>query len=462
MAEAGLKTACISKLFPTRSHTVAAQGGINAALGNMHKDDWKWHFYDTVKGGDWLGDQNTIHYMCREAPRAILELESYGMPFSRTKEGKIYQRAFGGGTKDYGKGGQAYRCAAVADRTGHSMLHTLFGRALASDCTFFIEYYALDLLMEEGRCRGVICMNMADGTIHRIAANQTIIATGGFGRAYYSSTSGHTSTGDGNGMVCRAGIPQQDMEFIQFHPTGIYGAGCLITEGCRGEGGYLTNSKGERFMLRYAPTAKDLASRDVISRAITLEIMEGRGCGPLKDHVHLCLNHLPAETIHNKLPGICETAMIFSAVDATKEPIPVVPTVHYGMGGIPTNWRTEVLTIDDQGKDRIIPGLLALGESCCSSAHGANRLGANSLLDLATFGKKAAEITIEQYKPGAGIKQLNKNIGTATIGKLEKFRTSDGPLPTAKIRLNLQKTMQKYAAVFRKADILAEGIITKY
>lgn len=461
MAEAGLKTACISKLFPTRSHTVAAQGGINAALGNMHKDDWRWHFYDTVKGSDWLGDQDAIHFMCKEAPNAVLELESYGMPFSRTKEGKIYQRAFGGGTKDYGKGGQAYRCAAVADRTGHSMLHTLFGRALSCDCTFFIEYYALDLLMEDGRCRGVICINMADGTIHRISANQTIIATGGFGRAYYSCTLAHTCTGDGNGMVSRAGLPQEDMEFIQFHPTGIYGAGCLITEGCRGEGGFLRNSKGERFMLRYAPTAKDLASRDVISRAITLEIMEGRGCGPLKDHIDLCLNHIPAEVIHTKLPGICETAMIFTGVDPTKEPIPVLPTVHYSMGGIPTNWRSEALTIDEKGHDQIVPGLLALGEASCASAHGANRLGANSLLDLVTFGKKAAQITAEKYKPGTGVKPVDKDTGLKTLKKLEKLRTADGPLPTAKIRTNLQKTMQTYAAVFRKEETLAEGMVSE-
>ena len=458
MAEAGLKTACISKLFPTRSHTVAAQGGINAALGNMHHDDWRWHFYDTVKGSDWLGDQDAIHYMTKEAPNAVLELEGYGMPFSRTKEGQIYQRAFGGGTKDYGKGGQAYRCAAVADRTGHSMLHTLFGRALAYDCTFFIEYFALDLLMEGDRCRGVICMNMADGTIHRISSNQTILATGGFGRTYYSCTSAHTCTGDGNAMISRAGLPQQDAEFVQFHPTGIYGAGCLMTEGCRGEGGFLRNSKGERFMVKYAPSAKDLACRDVVSRAITIEIMEGRGCGPLKDRIDLCLYHLPTETILKNLPGICETAMIFAGVDATKEPIPVLPTVHYNMGGIPTNWRTEVLTIDENGKDKVVPGLLALGEAASHSAHGANRLGANSLLDLVTFGKKAAEITIEGYKPGEGVKPVDKNAGLPTLEKIERLRTSNGPLSTAKIRSNMQRTMQNYAAVFRKEDILLEGV----
>ena len=340
LAEAGYKTACISKLFPTRSHTVAAQGGINAALGNMHQDDWRWHFYDTVKGSDWLGDQDAIQYMTREAPAAILELESYGMPFSRTKEGKIYQRAFGGQSQDWGKGGQAYRCCAVADRTGHSMLHTLFGRALGYDCIFFVEYFALDLIMEGDECRGIMAYNMADGTIHRMKANQTIMATGGYGRAYFSCTSAHTCTGDGGGMVARAGLPLEDPEFVQFHPTGIYGAGCLITEGCRGEGGILRNSEGERFMERYAPTAKDLASRDVVSRSMTMEILEGRGVGPEKDHCYLHLNHLPAETLMERLPGICETAHIFAGVDATKEPIPVLPTVHYNMGGIPTDWKT--------------------------------------------------------------------------------------------------------------------------
>lgn len=457
LAEAGFKTACISKLFPTRSHTVAAQGGINAALGNMHKDDWRWHFYDTVKGSDWLGDQDAIHYMCKAAPEAVLELESYGMPFSRTKDGKIYQRAFGGGSKNFGKDGQAYRCASVADRTGHSMLHTLFGRALAYDCVFFIEYFALDLIMENGVCRGVICLNMADGSIHRIAANQTMIATGGYGRTYQSCTSAHTCTGDGNAMVSRAGLPMQDPEFVQFHPTGIYGAGCLMTEGCRGEGGVLKNSNGERFMLRYAPTAKDLASRDVVSRAITIEIMQGRGCGPLKDHMNLHINHLPAATIHEKLPGICETAMVFAGVDATKEPIPVLPTVHYNMGGIPTNWKTQVLTVDEQGKDKIIPGLLSAGESACASAHGANRLGANSLLDLVTFGRKAAHLTQEIYKPGHGVQPLSKEAGLESIKKLEAIRTSSGPLSAATIRTNMQKTMQNYAAVFRKEEIMAEG-----
>ena len=458
LAEAGFKTACISKLFPTRSHTVAAQGGINAALGNMHQDDWRWHFYDTVKGSDWLGDQDTIHYMCKEAPHAVLELESYGMPFSRTKDGKIYQRAFGGQSKNYGKGGQAYRCAAVADRTGHSMLHTLFGRALAYDCVFFIEYFALDLIMDkDGVCRGVICLNMADGSIHRFAANQTMIATGGYGRTYFSCTSAHTCTGDGNAMVSRAGLPMEDPEFVQFHPTGIYGAGCLMTEGCRGEGGVLRNSNGERFMERYAPTAKDLACRDVVSRAITLEIMGGRGCGPRKDYMNLCINHLPANVIHEKLPGIAETAMIFAGVDPTKEPIPVLPTVHYNMGGIPTNWKTQVLTIDEKGKDKIVPGLLSAGECACASAHGANRLGANSLLDIVVFGRKAAQLTTEIYKPGVGIKPLEKNDGFESIKKLEKLRTSTGPLSTAKIRMNMQRTMQDYAAVFRKEDILATG-----
>lgn len=460
LAEHGFKTACISKLFPTRSHTVAAQGGINAALGNMHEDDWRWHFYDTVKGSDWLGDQDAIHFMCKEAPAAVLELESYGMPFSRTKEGKIYQRAFGGGSKNFGKGGQAYRCAAVADRTGHSMLHTLFGRALAYDCVFFIEYFALDLLMEDGICKGVLCMNMADGSYHRIQANQTMIATGGFGRTHFSCTSAHTLTGDGTAMVARAGLPLEDMEFIQFHPTGIYGAGCLITEGCRGEGGVLRNSLGERFMERYAPTAKDLASRDVISRAITLEIMAGKGCGPKKDYIHLCLNHLPANLIHEKLPGICETSMIFSGVDPTKDPIPVLPTVHYNMGGVPTNWRTEVLTHDlKTKKDKIIKGLVSAGECACASAHGANRLGANSLLDIVIFGKKAADITKELYKPGQQQKPLQTDAGLATIKKTEKLLQSNGKLPASEIRKNMQLVMQKYVAVFRKEDTLQEGFL---
>jgi len=344
LSEAGFKTACISKLFPTRSHTVAAQGGINAALGNMHEDDWRWHFYDTVKGSDWLGDQNAIHYMTREAPVAVRELESYGMPFSRTHEGRIYQRAFGGQSTNFGEGGQAYRCCAVADRTGHSMLHTLFGRALGYDCIFFVEYFAMDLLMDNGVCRGIMAYNMADGTIHRMKANQTVIATGGYGRAYFSCTSAHTCTGDGGGMVARAGLPIEDPEFVQFHPTGIYGAGCLMTEGCRGEGGILRNKHGERFMERYAPTAKDLASRDVVSRSMTMEILEGRGVGPDEDHIFLHLNHLPPETLHERLPGILETAHIFAGVDATKEAIPVLPTVHYNMGGIPTDWKTQVLT----------------------------------------------------------------------------------------------------------------------
>jgi succinate dehydrogenase (ubiquinone) flavoprotein subunit len=375
---------------------VAAQGGINAALGNMHKDDWRWHFYDTVKGSDWLGDQDAIQYMTREAPAAILELESYGMPFSRTGEGKIYQRAFGGQSQDWGKGGQAYRCCAVADRTGHSMLHTLFGRALGYDCIFFVEYFALDFIMEGNECRGIMAYNMADGTIHRMKANATVVATGGYGRAYFSCTSAHTCTGDGGGMVARAGLPIEDPEFVQFHPTGIYGAGCLMTEGCRGEGGILRNKHGERFMERYAPTAKDLASRDVVSRSMTVEILEGRGVGPEEDHLYLHLNHLPMETLMERLPGICETAHIFAGVDATKEPIPVVPTVHYNMGGIPTNWKSNVLTIDKQtGDDVYIKGLLACGEAACASVHGANRLGANSLLDLVVFGRRAAQTVQE-------------------------------------------------------------------
>ncbi len=453
----GFKTACISKLFPTRSHTVAAQGGVNAALGNMHADNWKWHFYDTIKGSDWLGDQDAIQYMTQEAPAAIYEMESYGMPFSRNNEGKIYQRAFGGQSKEFGKGGQAYRTCAVADRTGHSMLHTLFGRALGYDCIFFVEYFAMDLLMHNGVCRGIMALNMADGTIHRMKANQTIIATGGYGRAYFSCTSAHTCTGDGGGMVARAGLPIEDPEFVQFHPTGIYGAGCLMTEGCRGEGGILRNKNGERFMERYAPTAKDLASRDVVSRSMTLEILEGRGVGPEADHIHLHLNHLPPETLMERLPGIVETAHIFAGVDATKEPVPVLPTVHYNMGGVPTDWKTKVLTQDAQGNDQEVRGLLACGEAACASVHGANRLGANSLLDLVVFGRRAAITTQEQFKPGETQPDLPADAGEESIAKYDELRFADGEHSTAKIRLALQKTMQRHAAVFRRQDLLEEG-----
>jgi succinate dehydrogenase (ubiquinone) flavoprotein subunit len=426
LAEAGYKTACITKLFPTRSHTVAAQGGINAALGNMHEDDWRWHFYDTVKGGDWLADQNAVQYMTREAPIAVRELESYGMPFSRTAEGKIYQRAFGGQSQKFGKGGQAYRCCAVADRTGHSMLHTLFGRALGYDCIFFVEYFAMDLIMEDGECRGIMAYNIADGTIHRMRAQQTVLASGGYGRAYQSCTSAHTCTGDGGGMVARAGLAIADPEFVQFHPTGIYGAGCLMTEGCRGEGGILRNKHGERFMERYAPTAKDLASRDVVSRSMTMEILEGRGVGPEGDHIYLHLNHLPPETIMERLPGILETAHIFAGVDATKEPIPVLPTVHYNMGGIPTDWQTQVLTLDEHGNDKPVPGLLSAGEAACASVHGANRLGANSLLDLVVFGRAAAEFTKKTQTKGATQRPLPANAGEESIALLDKLRYSKG------------------------------------
>jgi len=457
LVDAGFKTACVSKLFPTRSHTVAAQGGINAALGNMSEDDWRWHFYDTVKGSDFLGDQDAIHYMCKEAPEMVLELESYGMPFSRTSEGKIYQRAFGGQSLKFGKGGQALRCAAVADRTGHSMLHTLFGRALARDCIFFVEYFAVELMMENGECKGVMTINIADGTIHRMFAHQTIIATGGYGRSYASCTSAHTCTGDGNAMVSRAGLPQEDLEFIQFHPTGIYKAGCLVTEGCRGEGGMLINGNGERFMERYAPTAKDLASRDVVSRAMTLEILEGRGCGPNKDHIHLKLFHLPGDVLRTRLPGILETAKVFAGVDGTKEPIPVCPTVHYNMGGIPTNWKAQVITIDQDGKDRIIPGLMAAGEAACASVHGANRLGANSLLDIVAFGRMAANTAKEIMKPNTPHQNYSKSLGEDAIAKIDKIRYSKGELSTAKIRTYLQNTMQSHAAVFRVEKSLQEG-----
>jgi len=458
LVDNGFKTACISKLFPTRSHTVAAQGGINAALGNMTEDDWKWHMYDTVKGSDWLGDQNAIHHMCKEAPEAVIELESYGMPFSRTKEGKIYQRAFGGQSLKFGKGGQAIRCCAVADRTGHSLLHTLFGRSLARDCIFFVEYFAVELMMHEGEVIGCVAMNIADGSIHRIFANRTVIATGGYGRAYASCTSAHTCTGDGNAMVSRLGLPIEDPEFVQFHPTGIYRAGCLMTEGCRGEGGILLNKNGERFMERYAPTAKDLASRDVVSRAMTMELIEGRGVGPKGDHIHLKLYHLSPEILRERLPGILETARVFAGVDGTKEPIPVVPTVHYNMGGIPTNYKAEVLTLDKNGKDIIVPGLLAAGEAACASVHGANRLGANSLLDIVIFGKQSANTIKENLKPGSAHKDHPRDIGENAIKKIDDIRFSKGKLGTSEIRTYMQDNMQFNAAVYRVDKTLKLGV----
>jgi succinate dehydrogenase (ubiquinone) flavoprotein subunit len=458
LAVEGFNTACISKLFPTRSHTVAAQGGINAALGNMSEDDWRWHAYDTVKGSDWLGDQDSIQYMCREAPKAVRELESFGLPFSRTEEGKIYQRAFGGQSLEYGKGGQAYRCAAAADRTGHAMLHTLYGRALGYDTKFFIEYFALDLLMHNGQCHGVLAYCMEDGTFHRFRANNTVLATGGYGRAYFSATSAHTCTGDGNAMATRAGLPQQDLEFVQFHPTGIYGAGCLMTEGCRGEGGFLKNANGERFMERYAPTAKDLASRDVVSRAMTMEIREGRGCGPNKDHIHLHLDHLPDDTLEERLPGISETAKIFAGVDVTKEPAPVLPTVHYNMGGIPTNYYGEVINPTKDNPDATVPGLFAAGECASASVHGANRLGANSLLDIVVFGRAVSHRIKDISKPGAPLPTVPKDIGQESLDNVDKLRNAKGKHSTAEIRLKMQKTMQDNAAVFRTADTLKEGV----
>ena len=457
LAHSGLSTACITKVFPTRSHTVAAQGGISAALGNMGEDDWRWHMYDTVKGSDWLGDQDAIEFMCKEAPGAILELEHYGLPFSRTEEGKIYQRPFGGMTTRYGQG-TAQRTCAAADRTGHAMLHTLYQQALKHEAQFFIEYFAVDLIMENGECRGVVAINMADGTIHRFRAHQTVLATGGYGRAYFSCTSAHTCTGDGGGMVLRAGLPLQDMEFVQFHPTGIYGAGCLITEGVRGEGGILRNSAGERFMERYAPNAKDLASRDVVSRAMTIEIREGRGVGPHKDHIYLHLEHLGSDTIHEKLPGIAETAKIFAGVDVSKQPIPVLPTVHYNMGGIPANYHGEVVTLKDGKPDAVVPGLMAVGEAACVSVHGANRLGSNSLLDLVVFGREAARHCADIVKPNTKHRPLASNAGDFAISRIDKLRNAKGSLKTADIRLNMQRVMQAHAAVFRTGESLQEGV----
>ena len=455
LSEAGLKTACISKVFPTRSHTSAAQGGISAALGNMGEDDWRWHMYDTVKGSDWLGDQDAIEYLCKEAPRAVIELERYGVPFSRTEDGKIYQRPFGGMTKDYGNGTVQRTCAA-ADRTGHAILHTLYGQALKHNTEFFIEYFALDLIMKNGECKGVIAWNLTDGTIHRFRSHITIVATGGYGKVYQTATSAHTCTGDGNAMVLRAGLPLQDMEFVQFHPTGIYGVGTLITEGVRGEGGFLVNSEGERFMERYAPNAKDLASRDVVSRSMEIEINEGRGAGKNKDHIYLHLDHLDKKVINERLPGISEAAKTFANIDVSKQPIPVVPTVHYNMGGIPTNYKAEVLTLN--GSEKIVPGLMAIGEAACVSVHGANRLGSNSLIDLVVFGRAAAKRAAELIKPGMPHEEVSQSETDKCLDRFDKIRNSNGGTKTADLRASMQKTMQTKCAVFRTDKTLKEGV----